>query len=543
MHRDGARPADGFWRGMPTPSLPPKRALAPPPRLRAKHASFCALCAGPSSPASSDDGRNFDVLKNCANLFTFMHDSKNIKTGRDTMKIVIQEPDLSNGFDEADIFNRKKLFHQIVRLIQNSPRKSLVFALDDKWGNGKTTFVKMLQSEIAKAENYAIDAIYFDAFENDYQNDPFISLSSLLYSHVESKKTKGKKVGDKILSGIKKVGSNLLLNSSKFALTAISGGIISANKIDGIGEVITDSLKSDVEGFIEGRIKSINNEKKDIADFKESLKEIITVTNNKTLVIIDELDRARPDYALDLLERIKHLFSVDGLVFLLVMNREQFEKGILCRYGNIDSRIYLNKFIHYWFSLPKKTVFSKHVVLGKSSTTNLDYISHVLEKNNIRSFHPSGVFIRILSFLIDRNNASLREVERCLSVLAVVDNPKEFNTITNNYYNAGLALVVFLKVFNPVLLEDLISREINHSDFMQKLKIHFPDTQVNIIDHNHLSFLTTLVRYHFLSNEELRHIRLNKDKWIVDIENTTVHNLRTMIIEDIASSIDNMHIS
>ncbi|WP_407576394.1 KAP family P-loop NTPase fold protein, partial [Raoultella terrigena] len=524
-------------------SLPPKRALAPPPRLRPKPASFCALCADRPSPASSDDGPNFDVLKNCANLFTFMRGSKNIKTGRDGMKIVIQEPDLSNGFDEADIFNRKKLFHQIVRLIQSSPQKSLVFALDDKWGNGKTTFVKMFQSEIEKVDSYAIDAIYFDAFENDYQSDPFISLSSLLYSHVESKKTKGKMVGDKILSGIKKVGSNLLLNGSKFALTAISGGIISSNKIDGIGEVITDSLKSDVEGFIEDRIKSINNEKKDINDFKESLKEIITVTNNKTLIIIDELDRARPDYALDLLERIKHLFSVDGLVFLLVMNREQFEKSISCRYGNIDSRMYLNKFIHYWFSLPKKTVSSKHVVLGKSPTTNFDYISHVLEKSNITSFHPSGVFIRILSFLIDRNNASLREVERCLSVLAVVDNPKEFNAITNNYYNAGLALVVFLKVFNPALLEELIFRETNYSDFMSKLKTNFPDTQSNIITQSHLSFLTSLVRYHFLSNEELRHMRLSKDQWIIDIENTTVHNLRTMIIEDIASSIDNMHIN
>jgi hypothetical protein len=68
-----------------------------------------------------------------------------------------------------------------------------------------------------------------------------------------------------------------------------------------------------------------------------------------------------------------------------------------------------------------------------------------LKKVTSPLFTPSGVFIRILSFLIDRNNASLREVERCLSVLAVVDNPKEFNAITNNYYNAGLALVVFLK--------------------------------------------------------------------------------------------------
>ncbi|HCD9054578.1 TPA: hypothetical protein NEG01_005482, partial [Klebsiella quasipneumoniae] len=101
--------------------------------------------------------------------------------------------------------------------------------------------------------------------------------------------------------------------------------------------------------------------------------------------------------ALDLLERIKHLFSVDGLIFLLVMNREQFEKGILRRYGDIDSRLYLNKFIHCWFSLPKKNAFSKHVILGNSPTTTFDYISHVLEKNNINSFSSSGAFIRILS--------------------------------------------------------------------------------------------------------------------------------------------------
>ncbi|MGH5445968.1 hypothetical protein ACRFHX_28790, partial [Klebsiella pneumoniae] len=101
----------------------------------------------------------------------------------------------------------------------------------------------------------------------------------------------------------------------------------------------------------------------------------------------------------------------------------------------------------------------------------------------------------------------------------------------------------FLKVFNPALLEELIFRETNYSDFMSKLKTNFPDTQSNIITQSHLSFLTSLVRYHFLSNEELRHMRLSKDQWIIDIEKTTIHNLRTMIIEDIASSIDNMHIN
>ncbi|MDX7018825.1 P-loop NTPase fold protein, partial [Klebsiella aerogenes] len=69
--------------------------------------------------------------------------------------------------------------------------------------------------------------------------------------------------------------------------------------------------------------------------------------------IIDELDRARPDFSLNLLELIKHIFNVDGFYFLLVMNKQQFEESIKIRYGNINSSLYLNKFIDYWFTLPK----------------------------------------------------------------------------------------------------------------------------------------------------------------------------------------------
>lgn len=68
MHRESARPAGGFWRGMPTPSLPPKRALAPPPRLHAKHASFCALYADRPDPAIAGAARQKRRFKNCANL-------------------------------------------------------------------------------------------------------------------------------------------------------------------------------------------------------------------------------------------------------------------------------------------------------------------------------------------------------------------------------------------------------------------------------------------------------------------------------------------
>lgn len=48
--------------------------------------------------------------------------------------------------------------------------KSLVFALDDKWGNGKTSFVKMMSSDIENSHVKGFDVIYFDVFENDYQS-------------------------------------------------------------------------------------------------------------------------------------------------------------------------------------------------------------------------------------------------------------------------------------------------------------------------------------------------------------------------------------
>lgn len=69
------------------------------------------------------------------------------------------------------------------------------------------------------------------------------------------------------------------------------------------------------------------------------------------VVIVDELDRCRPDFALETLERIKHLFNVKGLKFILVYNNDVFENIIGKTYG-ADSHRYLEKFIDRDFMLP-----------------------------------------------------------------------------------------------------------------------------------------------------------------------------------------------
>ncbi|MEZ4628433.1 MAG: P-loop NTPase fold protein [Eubacteriales bacterium] len=51
-------------------------------------------------------------------------------------------------------------------------------------------------------------------------------------------------------------------------------------------------------------------------DFRSDLQDVTHTRQKKLLIIIDELDRCRPTFAIQTLELIKHLFAVKGLIFI-----------------------------------------------------------------------------------------------------------------------------------------------------------------------------------------------------------------------------------
>ncbi|EIG8477572.1 hypothetical protein DT401_005580, partial [Escherichia coli] len=269
----------------------------------------------------------------------------------------------------------------------------------------------------------------------------------------------------------KKIGAKILIGGAKVAITTLTAGVVNGSALDEAGKTVSDSINSELESFVEEKIKSMEQEKNSIADFKKALEEIYTNTKRKTLIIIDELDRARPDYSLELLEKIKHLFSVKGMVFLLVMNREQFEKGIAYKYGDINTGLYLNKFIHYWFSLPKINMYDSMVLQASNKTTITTYIKKTLQQNHSLGINTDGAFVRVLSCLIETNNCSLREVERCISTMLVVDNHTCIANNDDNYYMIALALVCFLKVTSPDMLNRLLKKEMSSEEILELLNI------------------------------------------------------------------------
>ena len=86
------------------------------------------------------------------------------------------------GFSsDIDIFKRKPFGEALLNLIQNT-EDELVLALDASWGQGKSTFIRMWQGLLKEKE---VPHVYFDAFENDYQTDPFLAIFSRIYSLID----------------------------------------------------------------------------------------------------------------------------------------------------------------------------------------------------------------------------------------------------------------------------------------------------------------------------------------------------------------------
>ncbi|WP_333709895.1 KAP family P-loop NTPase fold protein [Pluralibacter gergoviae] len=452
------------------------------------------------------------------------------------MLYVESQNKFENGFSsESDIFNRKPLFNLLMNFVKNAPETGLVLALEDKWGNGKTSFLKMMTSEINNDDNYKVNVIYYDAFENDYHTDPFLSLTSEIYESLENNKGRWEKAKERIVNTGKKVGAGILKGGINYVMTNITGGVLNGTHIEPVKEKISEAISKPLEDYAEQKITSSKRDKGDILAFKETLTSIYKEHGTKTLFIVDELDRARPDFSLDLLEKIKHLFSVEGFVFLLSVNREQFERSIEQRYGNIDSRIYLNKFVNYWFSLPKINSLTKEVTSGARNSTIHSYLINIDKRANFLS--RNGEVINTLSFLIDFNDLSLRETERCYALLCAIDNRDAINNFKSEVYLSLIALIAFLKITNHELLDDIIKKRVTKETALKAM--NSKNVEWKSFSY-YLYPVIHLLDYHYATEEEMQDEK--NEKRFSDLVLFYRGGKKQDIFKDMHHIINNLHI-
>lgn len=374
------------------------------------------------------------------------------------------EPTNRNGFgSEADIFSREAFGTQITNFILNTD-ENLVLALDSNWGQGKSTFIKMWKNHNLSLSE-PLSTIYFDAFENDYQQDAFLALASEVYDALVFEKESDKlEFKSKVAKVFKAFGRSAIRIGSKVA----TGGMVDDTILDSAEEDISNLISGNVETYISNKLENTANDKLALEEFRAFLTRAIqeNTSNKKMVFIIDELDRCRPDFSLEIIEKIKHLFSVQGLTFILVMNRSQLEESVKCRYGaGIEAQTYLQKFINVWLKLPE----NRSNDFGRSD--KIKFIDYAIEKMECRLLHQNPDMKKTIIELIEANNTSYREIERIMTQFAILQNVQHTIHSYEHSYQIAIAGLCFIKVNEPELYSGLINRKLNIDALVRRINI------------------------------------------------------------------------
>ncbi|MDA8098490.1 MAG: P-loop NTPase fold protein [Nitrospiraceae bacterium] len=261
----------------------------------------------------------------------------------------------NEGFSEKkDIFQRKSFGEALTKLVL-SVEDEMVICLDAQWGEGKTTFVKMWRGLLTQNQ---IKSIYFDSFKNDFMGEPFTALTAEIYNLALDVSAPEEKVEEYKKKAIQ-IGKVLLKSSVKIGIKTLTLGALDGTEFNNleVDKDIAEEASKATEQYISSVLDSYKKDKNNVVSFQNTLAALTKTLSQdgKPLVfIVDELDRCRPTFALELLEKIKHIFSVPKIVFILVMNRTQMEESVKSQYGmGIDATEYLQKFINIWCTLPK----------------------------------------------------------------------------------------------------------------------------------------------------------------------------------------------
>lgn len=365
-----------------------------------------------------------------------------------------------------DLLDRKDIIKNLTEIIKTD--EPLVFALNAPWGAGKTIFVKELwPPHLEKKEK--IQSFYFSAWEDDFSKEPLLVILNEFEKFIKANKIK-----DEVLIKLKKNVKDILINSAPILVSLASQGVINE-------ELIARSFP--------------DKKHNPVVDFKKNIKLLLKKINSKPLVIfIDELDRCRPLYAIEFLERIKHLFGIENLVFVLSIDKTNLAESIKSQYGNIDTDNYLRRFIDIEFNLPKGNISNFCEILF--DRFKLDNISI---KKDTRYTKDSVAGVKFFIFLVEVFEINCRTLEQIFSNINIIF--KVSSKGTNYGIFVTLIFLLFLKYYDNTVYDE-VTKEGNEKYIEEIIaKCHAIKTEYSKKEY-YISIIELLMKTIGMTNEK-----------------------------------------
>lgn len=292
----------------------------------------------------------------------------------------------------TNLLNRNKKLLNTINLVLKQ-QDNLIISVNGEWGCGKTVFAKQIEYLINNPDEYEnachhnkIDhenkiseqmVYYYNAWENDTLNMPVQSLIFQLIKHFD----------------IKYENSPILKNVGKSLFR-----LLNINCLDNLQQYTEINFNQIIDDIV------------DIENLKTCLNnvinQILSERKNRLLIIIDELDRCRPTYAIEMLECIKHFYYNDKLTFIVVTNNDQLSKSVKKVYGaEYNGDLYLQRF------------YDAIVNLNYNEITRNKYASMILGRN----LEETHIYNHIITSCISYFNLELRQINTFASYIKTLD--------------------------------------------------------------------------------------------------------------------------
>jgi hypothetical protein len=310
-------------------------------------------------------------------------------------------------FKNDDKLGREDFARNLTNLItqkSSTETESLVIALDSAWGTGKTRFLHMwknlLRDEAGKNDIPKVNVLYYNAWENDDCDDAFLPLLYRLSElkvygpdgNEEELKAKAIKFAKGVGIGLANAGIEIFGGpAAKCIQAAISKG--------------KDATRTAKDPEFFDNYTTYLKKKK---EFRKGLRDLIPPDeesspnkSSKLILLIDELDRCRPTFAIETLEIAKHFFNCTDVVFVFALDMQQLSHSIATMYGQeMDSSGYLMRFFKINIKIP---------LSGKREYA--DYLIEKLDKGSfVYSYFSTKSAKGSILNIFDKLNLSLRDM-------------------------------------------------------------------------------------------------------------------------------------
>jgi hypothetical protein len=320
-----------------------------------------------------------------------------------------------------DLLDRRKVADYLTtylldRYIRLPEEKGFVLALSAEWGFGKTFLIDKWAKSLAQ-RGYPV--VSFDAWANDFTPEPLVAFVSqvdkslrpivskvpaavkLLDSAINKAKVLWKPTAKVLLQIVAKKMANFTLEEIRDLFDAQYGDDVDADKAHGGKDAdkvvemrkVAEALKQ----VYDSSLKQHSDKQTAIASFRINLGLLVKQIGAATeislplFIFVDELDRCRPDYAIELLEGIKHLFGVPGVYFVVSLNLEQLGESTKSIYGaSFAGHRYLKRFFDIEFKLPEPDdrLFAKSLFQHSALQDNSIFFSGFNQHNSISDETP-----------------------------------------------------------------------------------------------------------------------------------------------------------